>query len=80
MNMPFFTWSLTKGLVREDLDSGAPVYNSQDIMIDLGHIESSLFPALYHFKNINNQLKKEIVAERISNLREWAEGRAVKAN
>ena len=46
MNMPFFTWSLTNGLLREDLDSAAPVYNSQDILIALGHIETSLFPAI----------------------------------
>lgn len=68
MNMPFFTWSLSKGLVREDLDSGAPVYNSQDIMIALGHIESSLFPAIYHFKNIEKQLKDENVAEKLKNI------------
>lgn len=68
MNMPFFTWSLTKGLVREDLESGAPVYNSQDILIALGHIESSLFPALYHFKNIEKSLKDENVAEKLKNI------------
>ena len=64
MNIPYFTWSLSKGLVREDLDSGAPVYNSQDIMIALGHIESSLFPAIYHFINIEKQLKDENVSEK----------------
>ncbi len=68
MNIPFFTWSLSKGLVREDLDSGAPVYNSQDIMIALGHIESSLFPAIYHFINIEKQLKDENVSEKLKNI------------
>ena len=68
MNMPFFTWSLTKGLVREDLESGAPVYNSQDIMIALRHIESSLFPAIYHFKNIEKNLRDENAVEKLKNI------------
>ena len=68
MNMPFFTWALTKGLVREDLESGSPVYNSQDIMIALGHIESSLFPSIYHFKNIEKYLRDENVAEKLKNI------------
>ena len=68
MNMPFFTWSLTNGLLREDLDSAAPVYNSQDILIALGHIETSLFPAIYHFKNIEKKLEDESVAEKLKNI------------
>ena len=68
MNMPFFTWSLTKGLLREDIDSSGPVYNSQDILIALGHIESSLFPGIYHFKNIEKNLKDENVAEKLKNI------------
>ena len=68
MNMPFFTWSLSNGLLREDLDSAAPVYNSQDILIALGHIETSLFPAIYHFKNIEKNLKDENVAEKLKNI------------
>jgi len=68
MNMPFFTWSLTKGLLREDIDSNGPVYNSQYILIALSHIESSLFPAIYHFKNIEKNLKDENVAEKLKNI------------
>ena len=44
MNMPFFTWSLTKGLLREDIDSNGPVYNSRDILVALSHIESISSP------------------------------------
>jgi len=68
MNMPFFTWSLTKGLLREDIDSNGPVYNSRDILVALSHIESSLFPGIYHFKNIEKNLKDENVAEKLKNI------------
>ena len=68
MNIPFFTWSLSKGLIREDQESKSPVYNSQEIMIGLGHIESSSLPAVYHFKNFAGFLEDRKVVEKLRNI------------
>ena len=68
MNIPFFTWSLNKGLVREDLEAKAPVYNSHEIMIALGHIESSSLPAIYHFKSLGSFLEDKKVVEKLKNI------------
>jgi len=68
MNIPFFTWSLTKGLVREDIESKAPVYKSRDILLCLGHIESSSYPAIYHFKSLESFLEDRKVVEKFKNI------------
>lgn len=68
MNLPFFTWSLSKGLLREDIESSGPVYDSQDMMIALGHIETSLFPAIYHFRSFGNYLNDAKVTEKLKNI------------
>ena len=68
MNLPFFTWSLTKGLIREDLENKSPVYNSQDIMIGLGHIESSSLSAIYQFKGLESSLSDNKVVEKLKNI------------
>ena len=68
MNLPFFTWSTTQGLTRDDLENKSPLYNSQDIMIGLGHIESSSLPAVYQFKGLENYLNDNKVVEKLKNI------------
>ena len=65
LRIPFFCWSRTKGLVREDIDSKGPVYGSQDIKAALSHIEASKFQALYHFGGLGDYLDDKHVAAMI---------------
>lgn len=67
MNLPFFTWSRSKGLVREDLEKKGAVYNSHDINIALSHIESSSFPAIYHFEGMTDYLEDRNIVEKFKN-------------
>lgn len=61
MNLPFFIWTRTKGLKRMDIETKGPVYNSTDLNIALTHIESSKFPAIYHFQGMQVYLEDKMI-------------------
>lgn len=65
LGIPFFCWSRTKGLVREDINSKGPVYGSQELKSALAHIEASKFQALYHFGNIEDYLEDKLIVSMI---------------
>jgi SpoVK/Ycf46/Vps4 family AAA+-type ATPase len=65
LRIPFFCWSRTKGLVREDIDSKAPVYGSQDLKTALSHIEASKFQALYHFGSIGDYFEDKLIVSMV---------------
>lgn len=57
MGLPFLTWTRTKGLRRQDIETKGPVYNSNDVSVALGHIASSKFPAIYHLQGFTDYLE-----------------------
>lgn len=57
MGLPFLTWTRTKGLRRQDIETKGPVYNSTDVSVALGHISSSKFPAIYHLEGFADYLE-----------------------
>lgn len=60
LRLPFFRWTRTKGLKREDA-KGA-VYGSTDLSIAFAHIEHSQFAGIYHFKGLGDFLEDKSVA------------------
>ena len=66
MNLPFFTWSASKGLARADFDG--PVYQTTSLSTALDHIDSSDFAGLYYFKGINRFLDDPMASEKFSAL------------
>jgi SpoVK/Ycf46/Vps4 family AAA+-type ATPase len=60
LGLPFFSWSRTKGLQR--LDAQGPVYGTEKPIAALAHLESSRFPALYHFRNLGPDLEDAAVS------------------
>jgi len=50
LKIPFFTWSRSKGLIREGLDE--PAYQTKDPSKALGHIAVSGIAALYHLRGL----------------------------
>lgn len=73
LEVPFFRWSRTRGLVREDLDKG--VYDTTDPLKMLAHLGASRVDGLYLLADFHPYL-----AERVNALRTWAVGRAVPAS
>lgn len=57
LNLPFFTWSVTEGLKREDVKTGGPVYGSTDFSVAVEHIISSELAGIYHFKGFYRYLE-----------------------
>ncbi|HKJ91926.1 MAG TPA: AAA family ATPase [Longimicrobiales bacterium] len=50
LHEPYFEWSRTKGLRRQDQDT--PQYNTTDPGRALSHVEAAAFPAIYHFRGL----------------------------
>ena len=67
MGLPFFNWSRSKGLVRDDNQNKGKIYNSEDINIAIGHIEASSFPAIYHFEGMLNHLEDLNIVDKLRN-------------
>jgi AAA+ superfamily predicted ATPase len=65
LRIPYFSWTRTKGLRREDIDSKGPVYNTTDLSLALSHIEISQFPAIYHLFNVEDYLEDKIVPSKL---------------
>ncbi|GIW46346.1 MAG: ATPase [Deltaproteobacteria bacterium] len=59
LQIPFFSWTPTKGLRRNDI-KGA-VYKSTDPSVALSHIEISKFPAVYYFRGFGNYLSDNLI-------------------
>lgn len=66
MNLGFFIWSASKGLRRvdEDVEKGS-VYQTADLALALGHVESSNFPAIYHFQGVAGYFEDRIAVTRL---------------
>lgn len=56
LELPFFSWKITEGLRRKDIQTGGPVYGSTDVSVAIDHILSSGLAAIYHFRGFNNFL------------------------
>ncbi len=65
LKIPYFSWSRTKGLRREDIDSKGPIYNTTDLSQALSHIEISQFPAIYHLFNVGDYLDDKIIPSKL---------------
>ena len=63
LNLPFFTWTPTKGLQREDI--GDSIYGTTRIDVALSHIESSQLAAVYHLQNADSFINDPIVGSRL---------------
>ncbi|MEJ2184661.1 MAG: hypothetical protein P8Z36_01855 [Gemmatimonadota bacterium] len=50
LHEPYFEWSRTKGLRRQDMDT--PQYGTTDPTRALNHVEGAAFPAIYHFRGL----------------------------
>jgi MoxR-like ATPase len=63
--IPFFVWSRTKGLRREDL--GTPIYDTQAADKALVHLEAANQPALYHMAGLAELLGEDrMLATRVA--------------
>lgn len=66
MNVGFFIWSASKGLRRVDDDEiKGSVYQTVDLALALGHVESSNFPAVYHFQGVTAYFEDKILVTRL---------------
>ncbi|NIP29398.1 MAG: AAA family ATPase [Candidatus Dadabacteria bacterium] len=65
MDIPFFTWTRTQGLKRQDINSKGTVYNSSNASIALDHISSSKFHAIYHFKGFGEYVDDKNIAGKL---------------
>jgi len=66
MNVGFFIWSASKGLRRVDDDEiKGSVYQTVDLALALGHVESSNFPAIYHFQGVTEYFEDKILVTRL---------------
>jgi AAA+ superfamily predicted ATPase len=65
LRIPYFSWTRTKGLRREDLYSKGPVYNTTDLSLALSHIEISQYPAVYHLFNVGDYLEDRIIPSKL---------------
>ena len=64
MSIGFFEWSVSKGLRRLDREVKGSVYLTADISNALGHIESSDFPAIYHFTGVTAYFEDKLIVSR----------------
>ena len=67
LDIPYFFWTRTKGLVRGDVESKGAVYHSNDPVKALMHVEASGFPALYHFVGLDGFRDDKTAAELLKN-------------
>jgi len=73
LNLPYFHWSRTKGLRRDDSRAPKPepgmgdkVYGSLSPAVALAHIEASGLAAVYHFQELGDCLDDKTVAARLA--------------
>jgi ATP-dependent 26S proteasome regulatory subunit len=64
LRLPFFDWSRSRGLQRQDADG--PIYGTEDPHQALAHITSARFPALYHFKGLGAFLDDPLLTARLA--------------
>jgi SpoVK/Ycf46/Vps4 family AAA+-type ATPase len=57
MNLPFFIWTLDRGLQR--MDVGRAIYSTEDAKKALDHIEISEFPAIYHLQGLGPLIEED---------------------
>ncbi len=63
LGLKLFTWTLTQGIKRADLDG--PVYMTTEPKAALDHIISSDYPAIYHFQGIGPFLNDPAISVRL---------------
>lgn len=63
LGLPFFLWTPTKGLRREDQPN--MVYGTDNPITALEHIDSTDLPAVYHFRQFSSHLAKPAVIEKL---------------
>jgi SpoVK/Ycf46/Vps4 family AAA+-type ATPase len=63
LKLPFFSWTPTKGLRREDIKGS--VYKSADLSTALMHMEHSEFVAIYHFSGIADYLEDKLIVAKL---------------
>ena len=68
VDLPVFTWSHSKGLIRDGNDQAA--YNSRQPTTALAHVRSSGFPAIYQFKALYTHLSDPTVISLLTDLSE----------
>jgi AAA+ superfamily predicted ATPase len=66
MKLPFFTWTLNRGLQRADL--GKTIYGSTDASLALDHIEISKFPAVYHLQGLGPLLEDRVLGVKLAHV------------
>jgi len=64
MSLPFFIWSLTRGLQRADLEK--TIYGTTDAGQALDHIEISKFPAVYHIQGLGPLLEDRVLGAKLA--------------
>ncbi len=66
MNLGFFIWSASKGLRRIDgQEEKGSVYQTVELALALGHVESSNFPAIYHFQGVTQYFEDVVTVTRL---------------
>ena len=60
-----FIWTVSKGLRRLDQKVKGSVYQTADIAIALGHVESSDFPAIYYFQGVSAYFDDQLIVSRL---------------
>ena len=60
LQVPYFSWTRSRGLVRADLDN--PAYNTQSPAAALTHVQHAAFPAVYHFRGLAEFLEDPTTA------------------
>lgn len=66
MNIGFFIWSASKGLRRVDGEEvKGSVYQTTELSLALGHVESSGFPAVYHFQGMSDYFEDRVLITRL---------------
>ncbi|HEX3034175.1 MAG TPA: AAA family ATPase [Thermodesulfobacteriota bacterium] len=63
LRLPFFSWTPTKGLRREEVKGS--VYGSTDPSTALTHIEHAQFSAIYHFQNLGDYLEDKLIVTKL---------------
>ncbi len=62
LDVPLFTWTRSKGLVRRDL--GTPIYETDEPAMAVQHVERADLDAVYHFRSFSGSLRagKDLLA------------------
>jgi AAA+ superfamily predicted ATPase len=63
MTLPFFTWTRTRGIVRDGNANG--IYDTQEPGQALAHLVSSQMAALYHFPAFDGMATSDLLVQRL---------------